>query len=146
MTILYRTQATAIGGRSGFAGSADGRLRVELSRPKAMGRDESGGDGGATNPEQLFAAGYAACFLSAIRYVAAQLDVAVAPDSNVTACVGIGPADEADDESLVLSVTLSIDLPGLDTSLAERVAQRAHAICPYSKAIRGNVAVILRVG
>ena len=140
MTILYRTHATAIGGRSGSAASDDGRLRVDLSTPKAIGGD----DGSATNPEQLFAAGYAACFLSAIKQVARRDGIRIANDSNVTAGVSLRPNDA--DEGLTLAVTLSIDLPGLDAATADDVVHHAHAICPYSNAVRGNIDVKLRVG
>jgi Ohr subfamily peroxiredoxin len=139
MTIHYSTPATALGGRSGSAATADGRLRVELSSPARLGGD----DGPGTNPEQLFAAGFAASFLSAIKTVARQEKVAIANDSNVTATVGIGPND--DGEGFVLSIALSIDLPGLDVATADVVVRRAHDMCPYSNATRGNVDVKLRV-
>ncbi|MDB5685953.1 MAG: organic hydroperoxide resistance protein [Rhizorhabdus sp.] len=122
----YQTQATAVGGRDGRATSVDGALRVRL-----------GEDG--TNPEQLFAAAYAACFLNNIRRVAARSGIAITDDSNVTATVGLIP----DDGGSRLTVTLAIDLPGLTAEQARDVAERAHMACPYSGAVRGNVEVRL---
>ena len=139
MKILYETEATAVGGRTGSAASADGVLRVTLATPTALG-----GPGGiGTNPEQLFAAGYAACFLSAIRFVALRSKTAIADDSNVTATVGIGPRD--DGAGFGLAVSLSIDLPGVERVLAERIVGDAHIACPYSNAVRGNVGVRLTI-
>ncbi|MEG3177736.1 organic hydroperoxide resistance protein [Sphingomonas sp. RB3P16] len=139
MSIMYTTQATALGGRAGTAATADGRLRVELSTPRILGGD----DGPGTNPEQLFAAGYAACFLSAIKSAAVAAKVAIANDSNVTASVGLRTNDRTGGEAL--AVSLSIDLPGLDQPTATRVVDFAHAICPYSNAMRGNVDVSFRI-
>jgi lipoyl-dependent peroxiredoxin len=131
MKTPYQTQATAIGGRVGAAASCDGRLKVRLDRP-----DDPAGKG--TNPEQLFAAGYSACFLSAIQRAALADGVAFAPDSNVTATVTVGEAG-------ALSVSLAIDLPGVAAEEARRLIERAHATCPYSRAIDGNVAVKLNI-
>lgn len=128
MTLAYQTQVTAIGGRSGSAASADRRLRIDLSRPGDLGGDN--GDG--TNPEQLFAAAYAACFLSAIKRAAQQQGIAVAADANVTAKVGLNRDDG------VLDVTLSIDLPDVEPGVADRIVEQAHQTCPYSQALRGN--------
>lgn len=135
MKTLYQTQATAIGGRSGSAASADGVLRVQLATPRELGGDGATG----TNPEQLFAAGYAACFLSAIRFVAAQAKTAISADANVTATVGISPNDKS--PGFALEIALSVDLPGLDRATAERLVDAAHQACPYSNATRGNVDV-----
>lgn len=139
MNILYETQATAIGGRAGSAASEDGALRVHLAMPKALGGP--GGEG--TNPEQLFAAGYAACFLSAIKFVAAQEKAIIPADANVTATVGIGARD--DGPGFGLEVALAVDLPGLDRDSAERIVEAAHQACPYSNATRGNIDVCLRI-
>ena len=139
MKILYETAATAIGGRTGAAASADGALRVQLATPEALGGP--GGDG--TNPEQLFAAGYAACVLSSIKSVAAQEKTAIAADANVTATVGIGARD--DGPGFGLQVALAIDLPGLDRASAERIVEAAHQACPYSNATRGTVDIRLRI-
>lgn len=139
MKILYRTEATATGGRDGRAASKDGHLQVKLSTPK-----ELGGQGGeATNPEQLFAAGYSACFLSALKYVAGQAKVKLSDDSAVSADVGIGPRD--DGQGFGLDVALSISLPGLDKTVAEGLVAKAHVVCPYSNATRGNIDVRLSI-
>lgn len=139
MNILYQTEATSIGGRTGLAASFDGALRVRLAMPAALGG--AGGEGG--NPEQLFAAGYAACFLSAIKNAAAEEGTEIAEDANVTATVGVGTRE--DEPGLHLQVALGIDLPGLDGPTAERIVAAAHRACPYSNAIRGNVDVHLRI-
>lgn len=133
-TILYETKATAVGGRIGGAASEDGRLKVRLDDPASP-------CGRGTNPEQLFAAAYAACFLSAIRKVARNEGIEVAPDSNVTADIVL--ADDKD--GTALTIDLSVDLAGLDDGTAERLAHRAHDICPYSKAIRGDTQVTIRL-
>lgn len=137
MSILYRTEATATGGRTGEAATTDGALRVVLTTPKELGG--AGGEG--NNPEQLFAAGYAACFLGALKYVAAQRKVKVADDSTVTAAVGIGPRD--DGQGFGLDVALTVSLPGIDAPLAQELVDQAHIVCPYSHATRGNVDVRL---
>ena len=135
MKTLYETQATAIGGRCGSVASADGRLKVRLDLPKSLGGDDREG----TNPEQLFAAGYAAAFLSAIKRVAGREGVDLASDSNVTATVAI------DGDSGALKVALSADLPGLDLDTARRVTATAHVTCPYSRATRGGLDVRISV-
>lgn len=135
MKILYTASATATGeGRDGKVRSSDGRLDLELATPV-----ELGGAGGATNPEQLFAAGYAACFHNALRRVArtAQSDV---EGSQVTAEVGIGPTGRG---TFGLAVTLRIALPLVDREVAEKLVERAHEVCPYSNATRGNIEVAL---
>lgn len=133
-TTLYQAQATAIGGRVGGAASADGRLKVRLDDPASPA-------GNGTNPEQLFAAAYAACFLSAIRRAADRDGIPLAPDSQVTAEVLLvdGGYDAA------LAVDLSVDLAGLDDAIAERLMAAAHALCPYSKAMRGDAQVSIRI-
>lgn len=137
MKTLYTTEATATGGRIGTARTADGALHVALVTPKALGGP--GGEG--SNPEQLFAAGYAACFLSAVKYVAAQSRVEVAEDSTVTATVGIGPRD--DGAGFGLDVALAVDLPGLDRGTAQAIVEQAHIACPYSHATRNALDVRL---
>ncbi|TCM20846.1 Ohr subfamily peroxiredoxin [Novosphingobium sp. PhB165] len=138
MDPIYTAQATVLGGRSGCVSSCDGRLRVDLSTPAALGGD----DGRGTNPEQLFAAAYAACFLATLRMEAQERAVALASDSNVTATVRLTAGDAS---GPVLAVSLSLDLPGLPPELAEVLAARAHARCPYSKAVCGNVEVRIDV-
>jgi Ohr subfamily peroxiredoxin len=139
MKTLYEAQATAIGGRTGSAATADGVLRVALATPKAL--DGQGSIG--TNPEQLFATAYAACFLGAIRLAAGRHDTPMADDSNVTATVGIGRRD--DGKGLGLAVGLSIDLPGVDGATADTIVAEAHRTCPYSNALRGNVDVAITI-
>ncbi|WP_420138912.1 organic hydroperoxide resistance protein [Sphingomonas sp.] len=135
----YEAQATATGGRDGRAVISDGSLEVKLATPKALG-----GDGNGNNPEQLFAAGYSACFLGAMKYAASQ-DKAlprVPNDTSVTATVGIGPRD---DKGFGLAVQLLINLPGVDRAAAEALVAEADQICPYSHATRGNIEVTLTV-
>ncbi|HEV8390088.1 MAG TPA: organic hydroperoxide resistance protein [Dongiaceae bacterium] len=139
MKIAYRTKATASGGRDGRAVSEDGKLDVKLITPKELG----GPGGDATNPEQLFAAGYAACFLSAIKYVARGRKIAVADSSAVSASVGVGPRD--DETGFGLDVALEVSLPGLDRASAQTLVEQAHIVCPYSHATRGNINVALSV-
>jgi Ohr subfamily peroxiredoxin len=139
MQPLYYAKATATGGRDGSAATDDGKVKVKLSIPKELGGP--GGDG--TNPEQLFASGYSACFLGAIKYVAGQSKTPISPDSSVTATVGIGPRD--DGQGFGLTVALQIKLPGLERAAAEALVQKAHIVCPYSHATRGNVDVKLSV-
>lgn len=137
MTTLYTTQATATGGRTGSVRTADGTLDVTLVTPRELGGP--GGDG--NNPEQLFAAGYSACFLSAMKYVAGQKKVALSPDSTVTATVGIGP--RADGQGFGLDVALEIALPGIERAVAQEVMDQAHIVCPYSNATRNSLDVRL---
>lgn len=135
--ILYQAEATATGGRDGHAVSSDGTLDLSLSTPKALGG--AGGDG--TNPEQLFAAGYSACFIGAMKVVAGQEKIDLPADHSVTGQVGIGPAGEA----FGIAVTLNVSLPGLDRATAETLVHKAHQVCPYSNATRGNIDVELNV-
>ena len=136
MPTLYTAIATATGdGRNGHARSSDGIVDVDLAIPVEMG-----GAGGATNPEQLFAAGYAACFHSALKVVA-ERQGAILSDSAVTAEVGIGPDDAG---GFGLEVALHVELGGgLDQASAEALVEAAHQVCPYSNATRGNIAVTL---
>ena len=137
MNVLYRTQATATGGRTGSASTADGAFSVKLVTPKELGGP--GGEG--NNPEQLFAAGYSACFLGAIKVVAGKKKVTVAEDSTVTAKVGIGPRD--DGQGFGLDVALEISLPGIDRETAQAIVDQAHIVCPYSNATRNGLDVRL---
>jgi len=137
MKILYTTEAVVEGGRAGRGRTSDGRLVVELSIPK-----EIGGEGGpGTNPEQLFAVGYAACFHSGLLAVA-QGRKLNASDSTITAHVGLGPTGRG---GFGLAVSLDLHAPNLSRVDAEDLMCRAHALCPYSNATRGNVDVALRV-
>lgn len=134
--VLYTAEATSTGdGRSGHVVSSDHRLDLDLAVPAEMG-----GSGNGTNPEQLFAAGYSACFHSALRLVARRAGVDPG-ESTVTAHVGIGPEGEA----YGLVVTLVIAIPGLDREKTREIAEAAHQVCPYSRATRGNISVELRV-
>ena len=140
MKTIYSTQAQATGGgREGKSATLDGNLAVTLSTPKQMGG--AGGEG--TNPEQLFAVGYAACFLGAVRFVGGREKVAVPADASVTSTVGFGPRD--DGQGFGIEVALEIALPGLEQAAAEDLVQKAHVVCPYSEATRGNLAVKLIV-
>lgn len=134
MQILYTAEATATGGRDGRAVSSDKALEVKLSTPKQLGG--AGGDG--TNPEQLFAAGYSACYLSALKLVAMHTKVALPADVSVTAEVGIGPNDKG---GFGLAAELRIALPGVEAAAAQALVNRAHEVCPYSNATRGNIEV-----
>ncbi len=136
MQALYTAQAVATGGRIGRAVSSDNSFDLELSTPKQLG-----GPGGAgTNPEQLFAAGYAACFLSALKLVAGKQKIAVSDDASVTADVGIGPNGQG---GFALSASLVVNLPGIAAEQAQALVDKAHEVCPYSNATRGNIPVTL---
>ena len=135
--ILYETEVTATGGRDGKAASADGLLSVSLSLPKSMGGP--GGEG--TNPEQLFAAGYSACFIGAIKAVAAKMKLAVPADTSIAAEVGIGPIPAG----FGIQAKLNISLPGMERETAEKLVAAAHQVCPYSNATRGNIDVALNI-
>jgi osmotically inducible protein OsmC len=139
MNILYSTRATATGGRSGSARSEDGALAVTLTTPKQLGGDGAPG----TNPEQLFAAGYSACFLGALKFVASKEKVAISPETTVTATVGIGPRD--DGQGFGIDVALAIAVPGVDRATAEDLVAKAHVVCPYSHATKGSLDVRLSV-
>lgn len=138
MNVLYTAMATADGGREGKVASSDGNLEVHLSLPKGLGGPETPG---TTNPEQLFAAGYAACFHSALKLVAAREKVD-ASRSTVTGVVGIGMNDAG---GFGLEVELEVNLPGVDHDTAEALTAKAHEVCPYSNATRGNIPVELTV-
>ena len=138
MQILYTAHSTATGGRDGRAVSSDKHLEVKLSTPKELGG--AGGDG--TNPEQMFAAGYAACFLSAMKFVAAATKLALPADTTVTAEVGIGPNDKG---GFGLAAELKVSLPGLENAAAQALVAKAHEVCPYSNATRGNIDVKVSV-
>jgi lipoyl-dependent peroxiredoxin len=138
MTHLYQTRVTAVGGRSGTVRSDDGLLDLALALPK-----ELGGTGGATNPEQLFAAGYAACFENAVIHVTRrQTDKVRDGDIEVSGLVGLVDNKQG---GFALTVTLDVSIAGFDQTKAEEIVQAAHAVCPYSNAIRGNVEVQINV-
>ncbi|ABC28222.1 predicted redox protein, regulator of disulfide bond formation [Hahella chejuensis KCTC 2396] len=137
MNVLYKAAVTSTGGRDGHAKSSDGVLGVRLTTPKELG----GAGGAATNPEQLFAAGYSACFIGALKFVASQQKSALPADVNVRAEVGIGQIPGG----FGLDIDLFIELPGLDLEAARALVDQAHQVCPYSNATRGNVDVRLHV-
>ena len=136
--VKYRTTASATGGRDGSARTEDGNFQIQLSTPKELG----GAGGPGANPEQLFAAGYSACFIGALKVAGGQLKLKVPADTTVTAQVGIGPRSEG---GFGITADLKVSLPGLDRADAERLVEAAHQICPYSNATRGNVDVGLTV-
>ena len=138
VNVLYTTAATATGGRDGQAATKDGSLKVTLSTPKELG----GAGGPGNNPEQLFAAGYSACFIGAMKFVASQGGPKVPADTSVTANVGIGPRSEG---GFGLDIQLDISLPGLSRAEAETLVEKAHQVCPYSNATRNNVPVRLKI-
>lgn len=135
--ILYTAHASATGGREGRAVSSDGVIDLKLSVPKEMG----GGGGAATNPEQLFAAGYSACFLGAVKAVARKAGVKVSDDATVAADVEIGTIPTG----FALKIDLTVTLPGIERAVAQKLAEDAHIVCPYSNATRNNVAVTIKV-
>jgi Ohr subfamily peroxiredoxin len=138
MPIAYTAHATSTGGRDGRGKSNDGKLDLALSLPTEMGGDNKG-----TNPEQLFAVGYSACYLGAIRFVAGNEKVPIGPDAAVTAHVGVGPRE--DGGGFGLEVALDVSLPGLDKAKAEDIATKAHVVCPYSHATKGNIKVTTNI-
>ncbi|WP_226646817.1 organic hydroperoxide resistance protein [Microbulbifer variabilis] len=133
--ILYTAEATATGGREGRAVSSDGSLDAQLSTPRELG----GAGGPGTNPEQLFAAGYSACFLGALKYVSAQEKIALPAGAQIKGKVGIGPIPTG----FGIQVELHITLPGLQKPEALALIDKAHIVCPYSNATRGNIDVNL---
>ncbi len=138
INVLYRTSSTATGGRDGHARSEDGKVDLQLSTPRELG----GSGGSGTNPEQLFAAGYSACFIGALKVAGQQLKTKVPADTSITATVGIGPRSEG---GFGITADLLISLPGVGREDAQRLVDTAHQICPYSNATRNNVDVRLTI-
>ncbi|WP_152044706.1 organic hydroperoxide resistance protein [Aureimonas psammosilenae] len=137
--VIYKTKATANGGgRDGAARSDDGSVDVKLVVPKEMG----GPGGTGANPEKLFAAGYSACFLGAMRAISPKVGVKVPAEATVTAEVGFGPRSEG---GYGITADLTIDLPGVERADAEKLVAAAHEICPYSNATRNNLDVGLNI-
>ena len=134
--VLYTAVATSTGGRDGKSVSSDGLLNVRLAPPK-----ELGGPGGATNPEQLFAAGYSACFIGALKHVASLQKIAVPADTSITASVGIGPIPTG----FGINAKLVVSVPGVDRAVAQKLVDAAHQVCPYSNATRGNIEVVIEL-
>ena len=132
--VLYTAHATSTGGRDGRSKTSDGRIDVVLKPPKEMG-----GTGEGVNPEQLFAAGYSACFIGAIKFVAGQEKVQVPADTSIEASVSIGPIPNG----FGIAAELKVSMPGVDRALAQSLIEKAHQVCPYSNATRGNIEVKL---
>jgi osmotically inducible protein OsmC len=135
--VLYRATATATGGRDGRAATDDGQVDLRLTTPRELG----GAGGAGTNPEQLFACGYSACFLGAMKFVAARDKLPMPADASVQGSVGIG----AIPNGFGIEVDLAIRLPGMDPATARTLVDRAHVVCPYSNATRNNVDVRLSI-
>ena len=135
--VLYTAAASATGGREGLATSTDGLLEVRLSTPKELG----GAGGSGTNPEQLFAAGYSACFLGALKFVASQQKIKLPDDVKILGHVGIGPIPTG----FGIETELQITIPGMAKEEAKALVDKAHIVCPYSNATRGNMKVTLTV-
>jgi Ohr subfamily peroxiredoxin len=135
--VAYTAKATATGGREGVAKSDDGRLNVNLSTPKGLGGDAGQG----TTPEQLFAAGYAACFIGALKFVAGSEKIALPSDTHINSEVSIG----AIEGGFGIAVKLAVSLGDMDKTAAQELVNKAHQVCPYSNATRGNIEVELSV-
>ncbi|WP_346895179.1 organic hydroperoxide resistance protein [uncultured Roseibium sp.] len=136
--VKYTAKAKVTGGRDGTAETLDGSLAVKLATPKELG----GAGGTGNNPEQLFAVGYAACFIGALKFVGGQEKVAIPADTSITSEVGIGPRSEG---GFGLTVSLHVSIPGVDKAQAEDLVAKAHQVCPYSNATRNNIDVKLTV-
>ena len=134
--VLYTAVATSTGGRDGKSVSSDGLLNVRIAPPK-----ELGGPGGATNPEQLFAAGYSACFIGAMKHVAMMQKIALPADTSIAASVGIGQIPAG----FGIEVAMTVTIPGMERAAAEKLVATAHQVCPYSNATRGNIEVTFTV-
>lgn len=139
MNAIYSATATTTGGREGQSASSDGNLKVTLSTPKELGG--AGGEG--TNPEQLFAAGYSACFIGAMKHVAGTQKLKLPADLSIEAVVGIG--ENTAGKGFMVSADMTVNLPGMDSDAANKLVEEAHEVCPYSNATRGNIEVNLTV-
>lgn len=137
---IYTATATATGGRAGTAETSDARLKATLSTPKALGGD----DGPGTNPEQLFAAGYAACFIGALKAVAGRQKLRLPAEVSITSQVAIGPMT-GKAGAFAIAVDMAVSVPGMERAAVEQLVADAHEVCPYSNATRGNVDVRLTV-
>ena len=137
---LYTAHATSTGGRTGTTESSDGKIKLQLSTPKALGGD----DGPGTNPEQLFASGYSACFIGALKAVAARQKIALPKEVSIKADVSIGPM-AGKPGAFAIAVAMAVNVPGLDKAGVEALVKTAHEVCPYSNATRGNIDVAFSV-
>jgi Ohr subfamily peroxiredoxin len=140
MKNIYQATVTSNGGRDGRSISNDNKLDVALSTPKELGG--LGGDG--TNPEQLFAAGYSACFIGALKFVASQKKIRLPNELNVKAIISIGENPKG--VGFAISADLTINLPGIEPKAAEELVEQAHLVCPYSNATRGNISLTTHIG
>ena len=134
--VVYRAHATSTGGRDGTSSTPDGALNLKLAVPKEMG-----GNGQGVNPEQLFPAGYSACCIGAMKFVAGMQKIALPADTKIDATVGIGPIPQG----FGIEVQLAVTIPGMERAAAEALVAKAHEVCPYSNATRGNIEVTLSV-
>ena len=134
--VIYQAHAKSTGGRDGTTRTSDGLLDLKLAVPKEMG-----GPGNGVNPEQLFAAGYSACFIGAMKFVAGTQKIALPADTSIDATVGIGQIPAG----FGIEVQLVVNIPGMERSAAQALVEKAHAVCPYSNATRGNIEVSLEV-
>lgn len=134
--VVYQAHATSTGGRDGSTRTSDGQLELKLAVPKEMG-----GNGQGVNPEQLFAAGYSACFIGAMKFVAGAQKIALPADTHIDATVGIGPIPAG----FGIEVQLVVHIPGMERAAAEALVAKAHQVCPYSNATRGNIDVTITV-
>lgn len=137
---LYTAQATSTGGRTGTTESSDGKIKLQLSTPKELGGDSGPG----TNPEQLFAAGYSACFIGAMKAVARNQKITLPAEVSIKADVSIGPMS-GKPGAFGIAVALAVSVPGMDKAATEALVKAAHEVCPYSNATRGNIDVALSV-
>ena len=137
---LYTARATSTGGRTGTTESSDGKIKLQLSTPKELGGDSGPG----TNPEQLFAAGYSACFIGAMKAVAARQKITLPADVSIKSDVSIGPMT-GKAGAFGIAVAMQVSVPGMDKAAAEALVKAAHEVCPYSNATRGNIDVALSV-
>jgi Ohr subfamily peroxiredoxin len=134
--VLYQAHAKSTGGRDGTSRTSDGQIDLKLAVPKEMG-----GSGNGVNPEQLFAAGYSACFVGAMKFVAGQEKIAIPADTSIEATVGIGQIPQG----FGIEVQLAVTVPGMDRAAAQALVDKAHKVCPYSNATRGNIEVTITV-
>ena len=137
---LYTAHATSTGGRTGTTESSDGKIKLQLATPKELGGD----NGPGTNPEQLFASGYSACFIGAMKAVARNQKIALPAEVSITADVSIGPMS-GKPGAFGIAVSMAVSVPGMDKAAVEALVKTAHEVCPYSNATRGNIDVTLTV-
>jgi Ohr subfamily peroxiredoxin len=138
---LYTAHATSTGGRNGTTESSDGKIKLQLSVPKGLGGD----DGPGTNPEQLFASGYSACFIGAMKAVSMQQKIKLPAEVSIRSEVSIGPMT-GKAGAFNIAVAMTVSVPGMERAAVEKLVKDAHEVCPYSNATRGNIDVTFTVG